>query len=559
MSSDNTGARDWASVADSEMLESSDVPMLDSSTLPDVPGSNSYANVVRRSRRNRTFSVSSDVSHVSVDSRGTSSSFADFGEFADNNDRMTNFEREHWHANNILPSRTCSAFFRPPDKSISSTDVFKSLNSIGIPVTAVRCLQRNPSGHAFLTFSTSDYCKRFLQKSPWIPRRNNTGSSLPSAVGVTYVTIYDAPFELSDQALEYRLSPFGSVVSKRRSRVPGYSNVLGHRVFGMKLNQSIPSFLRFGRFVVRVWHPGQTSTCRKCNRPGHVARDCENVIGFNCEELGHVSRECPEPVVCSICRDTGHVANRCRLSWYVRPRDGPTADDSVPDAPPPSSDAATPPSTDPPSTSDVAPAPIIVDVPPPAPAASAPAVLTSTVSTPAASTPAISTSSAVDPQVPSAAPAPSDASQSFPAVPVSQPADPAPPPVPSRAPDDISDSAIAAVASPSDADNDVPSSPALLDSPSILDSSPTVSDVIMAELVTPSSPFHRRRSSSLTSLPLSTAISPRSAAAASALRKIMPCLGRKPAKLSAGLSPPSRKTTNPYPVTNPKKKALNPP
>ena len=514
MSSDNTGARDWASVADADMFESSDVPMLDSSTLPDVPGSNSYANVVRRSRRNRTSSVSSDVIHVSVDSRGTSSSFADFGEFADNNDRMTNFEREHWHANNILPSRPCSAFFRPPDKNISSTDVFKSLNSIGIPVTAVRCLQRNPSGHAFLTFSTSDYCKRFLQQSPWIPRRNNTGSSLPRADGVTYVTIYDAPFELSDQALEYRLSPFGSVVSKRRSRVPGYSNVLnGHRVFGMKLNQSIPSFLRFGRFLVRVWHPGQTSTCRKCNRPGHVARDCENVICFNCEDLGHVSRECPEPVVCSICRDTGHVANRCRLSWYVRPRDGPTADDSVPDAPPPSSDAATPPSTDPPSTdtpstSDVASVPIIVDVPPPAPAASASAVSSSIVSIPAASASAISTSSAADPQVPSAAPAPSAASHSFPAVPVSQPADPAPAPVPSRAPDDISDSAIAAVASPdiidvfvstppsqpSDADNDVPSSPALLDSPSILDSSPTVSDVIMAELATPSSPFHRRRS-----------------------------------------------------------------
>lgn len=256
MSSTDAVAHDWASVAEAELPESAvstDVPMSELS-VPQESDAVSYAHVVRRSHGHRTASVSSNVSHVSGDSRGTSSSFADFGEFVHNHERMTAFERDHWSPGNILPERPCSGFFHVPDKNVSSTDIFQGLNSIGIPVSSVRCLQRNPSGVTFLTFSSSGVCKRFLQKSPWIPRRdNNYQSSSLSIDGVTYVTIYDAPFELSDQALEYRLRPYGSVVSKRRSRVPGYKNVLnGHRVFGMKFNQVVPSFLRFGRFLVQV-------------------------------------------------------------------------------------------------------------------------------------------------------------------------------------------------------------------------------------------------------------------------------------------------------------------
>ena len=81
----------------------------------------------------------------------------------------------------------------------------------------------------------------------------------------------------------------------------------------------MPSFLRFGRFLLRVWHANQTSTCRKCNRPGHVVKNCPNVICFNCEGLGHTSHDCKGPVHCSICRDTDHMAIDCKFSWHRRP------------------------------------------------------------------------------------------------------------------------------------------------------------------------------------------------------------------------------------------------
>ena len=89
----------------------------------------------------------------------------------------------------------------------------------------------------------------------------------------------------------------------------------------MDLSESVPSFLHFGRFLLRVWHAHQTSTCRKCNRPGHVDKNCPNVICFNCEDLGHVSRDCTDAIHCSICRDTGHTAIDCKFSWYRRPLD----------------------------------------------------------------------------------------------------------------------------------------------------------------------------------------------------------------------------------------------
>ena len=94
-------------------------------------------------------------------------------------------------------------------------------------MSAVCCLQRNPSGLAFITFSTSAYRKKFLDKSPWIPRSSNNyvPNTNHSSSDITYVTVYDAPYELPDSALQYRLCHFGSIVSTHCSKVLGFSGV----------------------------------------------------------------------------------------------------------------------------------------------------------------------------------------------------------------------------------------------------------------------------------------------------------------------------------------------
>lgn len=153
-----------------------------------------------------------------------------------------------------------------------------------------------------------------------------------------FVAVYDAPFELLDDATKHCFSYCGTVLSARCCKLQDYPDVYnGIRVFKCDLDDSIPSFLRFGPLLLRVKHPNQTPTCRKCNYTGHIVKECPNQICFNCEGLGHMSRDCPNPVHCVICHETGHNAVNCRFSWKRRPAHHTADEDDFPPAPPPAS------------------------------------------------------------------------------------------------------------------------------------------------------------------------------------------------------------------------------
>ena len=82
------------------------------------------------------------------------------------------------------------------------------------------------------------------------------------------------------------------------------------------LDKAIPSYLRFGKFLLRLQYEGQTQTCRRCSRPDHKAADCRNIICFNCDGLGHEARECIRPMHCCICKSGQHLAHDCKFSWH---------------------------------------------------------------------------------------------------------------------------------------------------------------------------------------------------------------------------------------------------
>ena len=149
--SDGANVDDWIAASGTSTVSGSSA-VTDTSA---VSGTSSYAAVASHPR---TPSVSSDTSQVCSDYQRL---FATF-------DRMSNFEREHYHPHNVLPSRPCSAFFHLPEKEISTADIFQDIKSCSIPVSSVRCLQRNPH-HVLVTFSTRDYRDRFLKKSTYIP------------------------------------------------------------------------------------------------------------------------------------------------------------------------------------------------------------------------------------------------------------------------------------------------------------------------------------------------------------------------------------------------------
>ena len=280
-----------------------------------VQGSLSYAAAASPSRGATVV----DAEMMSTNNAAADDLESDPG-FVRNCVRMSAFEKEHYHPKNIMPERPLSAVFAVNQTSENSLkDIFHDLQNISVPAHGVRCLQRVSNDHLCITFGKENYRNTFLKKSSFIPYFTNGRPQLPGSSNLVYVAAYDIPFEMSDEAIRNRLSRFDVVRSSRRCKLqtmPGISN--GIRVFGKEISKPVPSFLRFGRYLVRLKHKDQTPTCRKCNRPGHQAKTCPNIFCFNCEELGHMSDSCPEEVYCCICQVTGHMVADCPYSWNRR-------------------------------------------------------------------------------------------------------------------------------------------------------------------------------------------------------------------------------------------------
>ncbi|KAJ2886124.1 hypothetical protein H4R27_000907 [Coemansia aciculifera] len=52
--------------------------------------------------------------------------------------------------------------------------------------------------------------------------------------------------------------------------------------------------------------------CRKCHRPGHIAKDCTTMTCMTCGKDGHLSKDCKlTGNVCHSCNMRGHIASEC--------------------------------------------------------------------------------------------------------------------------------------------------------------------------------------------------------------------------------------------------------
>lgn len=79
----------------------------------------------------------------------------------------------------------------------------------------------------------------------------------------------------------------------------------------MHVNRHIPSYLHVGKNMIRVEYAGQTATCRKCHKTGHIARECSTEV--TCRKCGaddHTPAECPN-IICFHCGKKGHTSSNC--------------------------------------------------------------------------------------------------------------------------------------------------------------------------------------------------------------------------------------------------------
>ena len=134
---------------------------------------------------------------------------------------LSRFEKDHFHPHNVTPDRPCTAFFTLEDTTVTSKQIFDSLIPDGIPASAVRCLQRAPNGTVHISFSNSDFRDLFVNKSSFIVA-NRTTVPHPARAKLVFVTVYDAPYELPDTALDHRLKKYGRIYFSRRGRVQGF-------------------------------------------------------------------------------------------------------------------------------------------------------------------------------------------------------------------------------------------------------------------------------------------------------------------------------------------------
>lgn len=135
-----------------------------------------------------------------------------------------------------------------------------------------------------ITFKDPEERRIFSEKSSFISRPQRETAT---------VFIHDAPFELPDKALKLRLQSNGEVFRMTRGRYSTCTHVeTGIRYVKMGIDDPIPSFIRFGRRLVRASYQGQEQMCRKCIQPGHQAKDCHTKFCFNCEHVGHEAPDC---------------------------------------------------------------------------------------------------------------------------------------------------------------------------------------------------------------------------------------------------------------------------
>lgn len=83
----------------------------------------------------------------------------------------------------------------------------------------------------------------------------------------------------------------------------------------MSVLHDIPSFLKFGLYLVRVFYAGQPKVCWKCSSPDHIRRECPSNYCFNCDESGQKAHDCTKLISCSLRKSEEHLAVDCEGNW----------------------------------------------------------------------------------------------------------------------------------------------------------------------------------------------------------------------------------------------------
>ena len=210
---------------------------------------------------------------------------------------------------NEVPERPCTVFVNPRAR-LPANVFIDALNNAQVDPRSISCIQRQTNGEVVLTFRSVEHRESFLRLNT-LEIQGQPFALQDIDRPLTYVQIFDAPYEMPDSAIIHRLSKYCDVLHHRRGyfKLPGFESVQdGVRHYRVRLKNPIPNFIRFGKILINVRYDQQPRTCRHCHQRGHFANACHEIACYNCEQTGHQAATCPNALLCSICKQPDHRA-----------------------------------------------------------------------------------------------------------------------------------------------------------------------------------------------------------------------------------------------------------
>ena len=159
-------------------------------------------------------------------------------------------------------------------------------------VSAVQFLR---GGKVRITCKTSEYRDDLLEGSSFL----FGDVSIPVTAAdqsIRSVFVRDLPFEVTDCVVKSAFESFGVVHSVHPCFFREFPSVAnGTRRLVMSFRGCIPSTVSVAEFPVRVFHPGQPVICSICREPGHLPRACPfSGLCLRCKQPGHTARNCTQ-------------------------------------------------------------------------------------------------------------------------------------------------------------------------------------------------------------------------------------------------------------------------
>ncbi|KAK3731905.1 hypothetical protein QZH41_005542 [Actinostola sp. cb2023] len=182
-----------------------------------------------------------------------------------------------------MPARPRTISLPRPSRGTLRQDYIDALVLTGIDTKDILCVQW-ANDRVLATLKQASLRDKILNAGV-LQVAGTTMMVQDAEKALTYVTVFDAPFELPDDALVEILEPYGLVKSWRRQLHHGTSIETGIRTVRIVLGKPVPSMLRVGTMHISIKYQGQAPTCRKC--------DSRTILQGIAICADHLACECP--------------------------------------------------------------------------------------------------------------------------------------------------------------------------------------------------------------------------------------------------------------------------